>query len=316
MQQLIFVKLCNAVQLGHLYEHIFYAHLDTYFRNKKLYQPIDYSINAATNGNGVIYFEIQLYNEMAQKVTYEEVSTIDLDFTDHAIDIAISQILAEKEIPFGWEPYDNLRPLLQTLHEKEWQNIDNVDVYDLKDSVLDEVGFYVVDGPQKKSEKLHIEIAIPHNILAKDPGLTPLFRLVSGCIVNVIANDLSDAAGYFFNTERFAMKRANVTHGIFMTGEHLADVEDDITVCKEIIKDMRSDKAFDRLCDRLTTATYHLDPYQLPDVEKTLRDMSYLVGAAGWKRLATTDNVETILANSVLTLQTTQSKATVSLKDI
>lgn len=59
----IIVKQSKCIQLGHLYEHIFCDHLETFLHNQGVFQYVDYTLSGKTYHGGLIYIEVVFYNE-------------------------------------------------------------------------------------------------------------------------------------------------------------------------------------------------------------------------------------------------------------
>jgi hypothetical protein len=283
MKKIIALKQIDQFQLGHLYEHIFYTHLDTYLRERGMYHIIDYSLDAKTFQNGLVIFDLELYSPA--KISFEAISELGVDFNEEQLEIAISQLKAEKDTDFVYDSTETLRRELEQLQNQPWM--------DVSDTVIVPEDKIAVDTMFKSTGMLETWKLTVSIHFDGETNLIPLARVVTGCIINTLANDAADTFGMFVDSEAFNTEdERTVLHSL----KGSADIPDDealLDLLNETVDEMSDNGAFERLIEVLK------DPgsYNNFDPIKGYISTGVLVGPGGWDNLATIKNVDTILQN-------------------
>ena len=110
MKRLALVKTSPEIQLGHLYEHIFCAHIHTLMRQHHLFPRLDYSVDGTTYYGGIVHVDVELYTNAAIALT-DQIIPLDITLNETTIFTATKQLLAEKEEPFDSAGYDNVKAI-------------------------------------------------------------------------------------------------------------------------------------------------------------------------------------------------------------
>lgn len=303
MRQISLLKQCNSVQLGHLYEHIFYAHLDTRLREKGFYQPLDYDIYAATYEGGMIHIELIIYADELSSFSIEDVEELAVSFSEAHIATAIDQIIAEKELPVGYESFDILCTLLNNLHAEPWRDLDEFGFVDTKSLRQSYKGFYISEGQPVKSRKLIAYLTIDKEFIKNNRQLSPLFRQVAGLIMQNFSLDLADSQGYFVASSAYLMTESTKIKSEFRVGNILVNTEEDIQYCVDIVKELYDNNAFTRLVNVLQRVSYKQEWWKAPNMEATYEDTAIFIGSEGWKEIATLENIDLLLKQMSIELR-------------
>lgn len=299
MKQLFLFKICDAFQLAHLYEHLYYAHIDTLFRNKGYYQPIDYSIDASTYADGVVTIAIELYNSKIPDDFLQSLQSVRLDITGERLDIAINQLIAEKQVEYQWVEYQELKKLLSNIDKQPWQDADDFELQDLSQRQVEEKGMIETNHKLERANTFSIEL----RLISDNRGLVPLYRQIAGSIINTLAIDISDSYAYFITSHRFEMNEHGALVARFNTGYSEVEPKAIQDLYEETMRDMESDKVLHRQLIALQNISY-LKPvsYIQPDPTNTFEDTDILIGSKGWKKISTSKNLESILQNLELVI--------------
>lgn len=300
MKRLILIKLCDTFQLAHLYEHLFYACIDTLFRDNGYYQPIDYLISADTYSNGVIVIDIEVYNNSITDEFLRSLKESRLDIADEYIEIGLNQLVAEKQVEFNWVEYGELRRMLYETDKMAWYDADEVTVRDLADRTVKERGVIETKEKIQKKNALKFELRLQIN----DRMLVPLYRQIAGSIMNTLALDVADTYAYFITSRLFAMNNRGTVIATFNTGYAEVMQEEIQKLYAESVAQMRQDGAFDRLLAVLAHMSY-LKPTSHVRCHPgdTFEDTDILIGSKGWKNISTEDNLQKILDNLELKIR-------------
>lgn len=304
MKQLILFKQSKSIQLGHLYEHIFYAHIISFFRKNHLYQRLDYSLSGETYHHGVIFIIIELYTKAAVELS-NYVPELNVEFNQTNISIAATQLLAEKERPFGGAGLESVQHALQTLHTQPWQSIDEIRIIDTKTIRKTAYPFYIAEGKPLPSKKLTVLLKVDPEFMRSRRELLPLFREVAWLIIANLQDTLADRYGYFSLADNFMVTKHKMylanTFQVAHTNE--AHMEECLKTSLEIIKDLQTHKGFTRYVAELQNISYTNRPNLAPNLQKNLKDTLIVMGARGWHEIATAENCELILGHMSIGVQ-------------
>jgi hypothetical protein len=298
MKRLILIKQSPAIQLGHLYEHIFSAHVDTFLYDHHLFSQLDYSLTGKMYYGGIVYIDIELYTDVAVALA-DAIPTLAIDLSERTISIAASQILAEKEEPLGGTGYDNVKRALEDLHKEPWQNIDEVELVDTKKIRKKTGSFYIAEGKMLPARKLTTSIFLDGQFAASHRELLPLFRQFALLITSSLQGVLADTYGYFSHDD--AYKDRGTVVGVMNTfkvanGNDLeVDLSDTLTTCLEVVSDLQQYKAFGRYMDELREISHYNYPDSAPNIEKSYEDTLIFIGPKGWQKIATRENYELLI---------------------
>ena len=310
MKRLVLIKQSSAIQLGHLYEHIFCMHIERLFRQKKLYPLVDYSLTGKTYYGGIIMIDLELYTPTAERVA-KSIAKLRIEWNEAMIQTGVLQLVAEKEAPFGIDGYGKIVDELAMLHEQAWQAIDDVESIDVK-QVRRKVGpLYIIDG-SLPARKLKVNIHLESEFATAHRTLLPLFRQIAKLLASSLEHQIPDQFGFFSEETMFTSgAKATYLTSIFKVAR-AADTTVDVTAvlaaCEGIVADLRKHGVIERYMRELRRTSYYGAPNLAPSLEATYEDTLLMLGAKGWKRLATTENCQDIV--KYMSIEVTQGRNT------
>jgi hypothetical protein len=298
MKRLILIKQSNAIDLAHLYEHIFCMRIEEFFYNKHLFQYLDYSLVGKTYHGGVVYIDLELYTQAAISLA-KELQALAITLDEATITTAVMQLLAEEEEPLSGTGYDDVKQALETLHEQPWQDIDDVELVDVKGVRRRTKPFYIAEGKPLPARKLITGVLIDTAFAATHRELLPLFRQFAWLINSTLQGALPEANGYYSLKDVY--KNTKETIGLFNTfkvaNTNDMDVQlpDDLETCLEVVHDLQQYGAFAHYMDELCNLSYYDRPNLAPNLEKNYEDTLIFIGPKGWQKIATNENYELLL---------------------
>ncbi len=306
MKNLILLKECRAIQLGHLYEHIFCAQIDALFLRHHLFQYLDYHHHGMMYYGGIVYIELEFYTDEAITLA-KKIPRLNVVFDAVTIPTAASQILAEKEAPLSGTGFENIKKALEKLHAKPWQKIDDFGVLDTKSIKRTAGAFYLAKGDKLPARKLTMTVGLDSSFANSHRSILPLFRQVARLIIDTTRTGLTDKNGYYSfddyfkqthkTTAMFSILKVAHAHG---KGVNLAS---DLAVCLKLIGDIKKLNCFKRLLEQLANMSYYDAPDIAINAERSYQATSVLIGSKGWQQIATEKNVQLILKNTSLELK-------------
>ena len=183
MKRYVLVKTTKDLTVGHLYEHIFLTELSNLLRNDGWLSFLDYDISGETLQAGIIILRLDIYNENLEKKFKKIVDNIKIHFSRTIITDAISQISAEKQMSFNYQP-NKIMSYLQQLHSQDWLDLCNVKIRDrLKENTNSQV--ITVQEKQFIIKQLQIQLLFPIQN-SKAELLAPLFLFVGRLLADNI----------------------------------------------------------------------------------------------------------------------------------
>lgn len=290
MQHIVLIKQSPMVQLAHLYEHIFCDSLSNLFTENGLYVVSDYFLMGHTYYGGIIYISLELYTDDAIKLG-RSVADLDIPITQEAIMTAASQIVAEKELPFGSDGYEKVEWLLTELQAQAWQNIDDITQIDTKSIRRSTKGFYVADGKGIKASKIMIDFTLDEITTKSRRDVIILFRQLGWFLSANLQATLPAYFGVFSDGDVFKLSREAKCENTFkMAHGSVIDVNEIAKTSNQIIDKILESKVLDRFIAYLRSVDYTHDYYFSPDIERTYEDTNIIIGSKGWRTLATKEN--------------------------
>lgn len=290
------VKQTNMIQLGHLYEHLYCGYLEQFFFSHKVYPYLDYKLTGRTYYGGVIYIECIFYTEKAA-VLADQISTITPDFSEDSIYTHFSQIIAEHHKPFSGLGIEKITEELMALQNKPWEPIDSYQYTDFKSLRTKTGPVYIAEGKEWNPKKVHTTLSLSMSGEANNRALLPLFRQLTLFINASLQSAIPFAFGYFSHDDTFTVKprQATFTNTYYVDKDQDVYLEEVGNTVMELIRNVLAQDTLERFLNEFQTISYKDRPFSAPDIGATYEETLFLVGAKGWREIATHQNIHNIL---------------------
>jgi hypothetical protein len=309
MKETILIKQSPAIQLAHLYEHLFCTEVDKLFYGNGLFPYLDYSLSGNTHQTGIIYIKLEAYTELAKNFS-KDIENIKLSISDEALSIAASQLIAEKEFAYTGSGIAEVKKHLEALDKQPWQDIDSITSIDAKGTKRQSKPFYIDTKHPLPAKKMFLTVEVDNSIIQDSRQLLPLIRLTCFLISDTYETVLSDKFGIysldgeFKNTSKFTGYESifNIPEGHSMNKEEVLE-----TVSKTVDY-ISSHRGFKRFAAELNNISHKSALSISPNALFNLTDTEVLIGSAGWRQIATENNIEIIVESLSLSVRTGNNK--------
>ena len=312
MKYFALIKHHPCTQLAHLYEHLFVSTITEYLYSHGQYKLLDYSLNGETYESGIVMICGECYNTEAEHLL-ENIANMKVSLSDKnpghtPVARAMSQICAEESQKLFIGNPDMIIRELELLDNKPWQNLDSVDILpknttndkDLTDLI------YETDQPADKKSALKLRLQISNQPVELRVLWRELARLISLAIGQKICRDF----GVYYSKESVKNNDTSViSTSIFSVSPHAQKVnlKEVAATAKQALTKVTSSKVLNRFSDYLTSLSYPNNPCAAPDSCQIAQEFGIVIGAAGWKKLATTENIAKALEATHITFRSKNS---------
>ena len=309
------VKYHPCEQLAHLYEHLFVSTITEYLYSHSQYKLLDYSLNGETYESGIVMIYGACYSPKTERLL-ENIISMKINLSNEKpsytpVARAISQLCAEESQKLFVKDPDMIIRELELLDNKPWRNLDSVDILpknttnnkDLTDLI------YETDQPADKKPILKLQLQIDNQPVELRVLWRELARFISLSIGQKICRDF----GVYYSKESVKNNDTSVMFtSIFAVSPHAQKVnlKEVITTAKQTLTKVTSSNALERFSDYLTSLSYTNNPCTAPDSCQIAREFGIVIGAAGWEKLATTENIAKALKATHITFRYKNSTIT------
>ena len=310
MQETILIKQCPAIQLAHLYEHLFCSEVDKLLYENGLFPYLDYSLSGNTHQTGIIYIKLEAYTGLAKDFT-KDIENTKLSISDDALSVAASQLIAENEYAYTGSGIEEVKKYLEALDKLPWQDIESITSIDTKGVKRQGKPFYIDTNHPLPAKKMLLTLEVDNSTIQHSRKLLPLIRLMCFLISDTYENILSDKYGlYSLDGEFKNTRKLTEYESIFKIPEgHPIDKEDVLRTISEIIVYISSSGGFKRFSSELTNISHKEASSLSPNALHNLTDTGVLIGSAGWREIASETNIETVVKSLSSSLRIGKEKA-------
>lgn len=309
MEETILIKQSPVIQLAHLYEHLFCSEVDKLFYENNLFPYLDYSLSGNTHQTGIIYIKLEAYTELAKEFS-KDIENIQLSISDNALSVAASQLIAENEYAYIGSGIEEVKKQLEALDELPWQDIDSIASIDTKGIKRQVKPFYIDTNHPLPAKKMSLRLEYDDSSIRDFRQLLPLIRLTSFLISDTYETVLSDKYGLysldgeFKNTSKFTGYESifNIPEG------HSIDKEEALSTVYEIIEYISSNGGFTRFAAELKDISHKSASSISPNALYNLSETGILIGSAGWRQIASENNIEMIVKSLSLSVRVGKEK--------
>lgn len=315
MKYLALVKHHPCKQLAHLYEHLFVSTITEYLYSHGQYKLLDYSLNGETYESGIVMICGECYSTEAEYLL-ENIANMKVSLSDKnpgyiPVSQAMSQLYAEESQKLFISDPDMIIRELELLDNKPWQNLDSVDILPkntTNDKSLTDL-IYETDQPADKKPILKLQLQIDNQPVELRVLWRELARFISLSIGQKICRDF----GVYYSKESVKNTGISVVStSIFSVSPHAQeiDMKEVAAIAKQTLAKATSSNVLNRFSDYLTSLSYTNNPCAAPDSCHIAREFGIIIGAAGWKKLATTENLAKALKATHITFRYKNSAIT------
>ncbi len=296
MRQLTLVKINPNHNINHLYEHLFCNELERLFIAKGLINYLDYHYDAKSYYGGFIHIQLLCFTPEAEKMI-NQVTRLAPSFDTAAVLKAHREIMAEK-LSQSTSNIDKVIVMLEEIHRKPWQQIDNFSIYARPDIRLSSTGIALYDAPSSHFRTLSCTVSLADTAGLGKEISWPLFYIIAASLLNNVTIMNAREHAYFCHdkTWKFTKKMVDHTSKSKVIKQHsvnLATLQKDY---EKLFATMMHDGYVSKLANYLQEASYKRS-LAAPDELQFFEASQLLVGAQGWKLAGTPDNIQALLKN-------------------
>lgn len=300
MKRLVLVKTCREIQTAHLYEHLFLASAVKLFKERNLFNYIDYRWSGRTYHGGFIYLYIILISPEAKALALK-VNGLSIELSEKSVAGAICEINAEERKKIGGN-HQLLMKALEELHDTPWQSLDNFDYLDTLKTRRSRKVLWSSDLAAH-TKVLESEVILESSFGLRNRKLLPLYNVLATALLDNISSHLREEVhAYMYGDSSVHNNKITKEVTKFRVWiDQTIDLETEIKKCDALVKDMLKKDFVKRLSIFLID---HQTQEQLivPDELKLYEKYQILIGQTGWKEISTEANVSKILEHTTLKL--------------
>ena len=302
MRYSILIKHHPCTQLAHLYEHLFITTVTDYLYHHRQYKLLDYALNGATYDSGVIIISAECYNKASMELLK--------GFVTMPISRALSQIAAEESEAIFIGDIAIIIDNLRMLNDQSWQELDSVELLPrdtLEDKKLLDL-MYVTDQPATKPRKVKLQLQF------SDPSieLRILWRELAHFLNLSIGQRVCQKFGAYFAHEDARDSASSTTViSTFLINPRImpiTQIEEITASVKHTLETITKLEVIQRFANYLSLASYSSNPHAAPDEDRLLREFGAILGSAGWKKIASVENLAKVLRATQISLYQHSSK--------
>lgn len=309
MKHFAIVKYHPCVQLAHLYEHLFVGTVSEVLYQQGQYKFLDYAINGETYESGVIIISAESYTATTQHFL-EQLTTIKIDLGEDKSGYmpatrALSQLISEEPLALFVGDADKIIHELKKLDLEPWQNLDDVQQLPPKTPVQPETNslIYTVDQPAKPPHEVILRFAY----VDYETELLTLWHQFTHFLSLSIGQKICHDFHAYFSRSAVKLETDSAVLECTFLLNPLAhpntNPEDILPVARNILSELSADDIRNRFIKYLQNTSYSNNHFAAPNENQILCDTGILVGAAGWRQIATLQNLEHILGNLHITVE-------------
>ena len=308
MNHFSLVKYHSCVQLAHLYEHLFVNTVTEYLYHHSQYKLLDYALNGETHTSGVLLIQGECYNTKVSTLL-ENIATMPADLNggnpgNLPVAKAMSQLLAESANDLYIGDPDEIISELALLNSMPWKPLDTIDLLPKPAATVNNSTDLIYETNQSTKKAPNIELSL--SITEQPIELRMLWREFAKYLSLSIGQAICQRFGaYFLQESAKNTLNATVATSIFLTSSYLQPkikLEDIVTTVKHTFTTITQPEVLHRFSQYLSSLSYANNPHAAPDSSRIAQEFGIIVGARGWRRLATLENLSQILKATRITV--------------
>lgn len=315
MKYFALIKHHPCTQLAHIYEHLFVSTITEYLYSHSQYKLLDYSLNGETYESGIVMIYGACYSPRAERLL-ENIISMKINLSNEKpsytpVARAISQLCAEESQKLFISDPDMIIRELELLDNKPWRNLDSIDILPKNTTNNKDLAglIYETDQPADKKPILKLQLQIDNQPVELRVLWRELARFISLSIGQKICRDF----GVYYSKESVKNNDTSVMFtSIFSVSPHTQKVnlKEVVATAKQALNKIITSNVLNRFSDYLSSLSYTNNPYAAPDSCQIAREFGIIIGAAGWEKLATTENIAKALKATHITFRYKNSTIT------
>lgn len=285
--------------------------------SRGLFKHLDYSAHGKTfDQGGVILIEVELYTDCALALE-EEICNLAIDFGDYNSNVSTetARIAAEEPQKLYIQDASKTLEALNQLDQDPWQHIDEVTQLMAQNTRKQFSPLRLVDEPSAKPLSLSVVLTLDDNFVHKYPHLAPLFNVISRIMMFSIGDTYSAHFGFYGSHLKGKLKPLSMTYTLTITpsSAKFITVDQLASSGSEVVNYVLSTAMISRLIRALQATDYRNDVLLGQDITTIFEETGVLTGSAGWRSIATYNNIEQVINHTTLTLTFKRQKASLTL---
>ncbi len=301
--------------------HLFCMAVDNFFYDKQLFPYLDYDINTRVV-RGIIYVQINLYTSQAKQLT-DELPKLQIPLDDESRTMAILQIAVDKQQVFGIvgdeEPdFEALNKKLSALDTHPWQDADSFELVVPQDNQLVSGEFYPLpDKGEVATSEVNVAFSLDESFADAHGELLPLFWNLAMLTSETIGRELYENAGFYgIATSHEPKNRATTLVRHYRAA---SDVVQKLNGIRELVEgailDLDDGDAYKRITTELESVSLSTTDRTFPNPLAMHDRTGIILGAKGWKRIATDENCDLILSNMKVSVSAGSERASIDVRE-
>ncbi len=298
MESFHLFKPCGDHLVAHLYEHLVMQTLHRQLFEAGLFQAIDYQAYGIVYSDaGVMGIDVTLYTMQAERFVAQLRQPV-AEYDDAMIDCALRQIIAEKGYPLTYHDRLALHEALHQLDTEPWYDAQDIDVLQCLGETAPRG--IIAQREEWEADVMEYTIDISIDLEPGDPRAAVFIELTHAIQANTAAL-LQRTYGYYnhgYDRECTAGRHTERQY-LLVTGreDYSAQV---YNLYELMIRMIRAQGGWQRLLERLQVVDYR--EQSAPSIVNMIDDLRMVVGARGWRRIATAETVDDLLDRLTITV--------------
>lgn len=317
MKRLILIKTCRETQLAHLYEHIYLEAVSTFLRDRGFLNYLDYRWRGRSYGGGFIHVEIDLLAIEVQQLA-RALSRLEPSFYDEKmVDRAAAEIAAEKQRLYADNGTKRVQKALKSLHAQPWQTIDEFACHDRLHLRRSRDVFWL-SASKAPTKVLRSDFLLDEGVTSQRRSILPLFTIIINALQDNLSHDLAKKYSFYMYTDtaHYTSKGAKESTKYRVVAEIKPELSEVMDTCKRALEDLIKANVISRISHFLVASNYFSAPLDAPNELGAYNTCGILVGAAGWRAIATEANIKEILRHTTLQLTLGRQKQSLRTTDL
>lgn len=297
MKTITLFKRIDDIQLGHLYEHIYCAHLADYFRENGLFAYLDYHLDGKTYYHGAVVMTLNLYTKEA--LSHEKaLETLKISFDDEVIAAGLLQIFAEKYADVDTYDIDKTISELTKLHQTAWQTVTPKSNQDLKVSHFPLPSFTLRARSERQFGIIQQSVTVSSAYIHENRSQRlPLFIILSKAIRSSLQEDIANTSFCYSYEDQFITTNDSYKdiNKYRIDKRENRKLSSEINTVNQLLDAMKAHDFSRRFASTLQSLTAN-SALAHPSGDEIMDKSGIIIGYKSWQSIATQPNIDEMLS--------------------